>query len=107
LLCLSGEPTRFVLDLHLSYAAQQLVSNQQVKIGEDGKPDFRMSFLMEDVRCALCDIENPVGIDGVKFEKDHDGFASKELIAVLNSYGVVQTLFRARQLHSKATHQKK
>ena len=86
LLRLKGEPTRFVMRRTLPYGAQQEITNQQVKVGRDGKPQVNFGFMLEEVRCSLIDIENPADIpqeEKVEFKRDGDGFASKELIAKL------------------------
>ncbi len=97
---MSSEPTRFVLRVHLPYAAQKTVTSEQLSIGADGIPQIKLGFMLEDVRCSLIDIENPASVaEGAKilYTRDSDGFASKELIAQLHSAGIVTELFAARQ----------
>jgi hypothetical protein len=102
------EPTRFVIKKTLSYAAQQSVANSQVGMTEDGKPQIKIGFILDEVRCALTAIENPASTpedQRIIFVKEIDGMASKELIAMLNDAGIVQELYQARQ--NKSAHQKK
>jgi len=98
LLELEGDPTRFVLKRGLSYKEQQTVKDAQVKM--DGKKfSITLSYMMEEVRIALIDIENPGDIEEsqkIIFKKADDGKASKELIAMLETFGVVTELFTAR-----------
>jgi hypothetical protein len=94
-------PTRFLVKKSLSFAAQKNVANQQMGLGEDGKPEIKIGYILEEVRCALVGIENPADLpeaSHIKFSRESDGFASKELIAQLNSVGIVNELFAARQL---------
>jgi hypothetical protein len=107
---LVGEPTRFIVRRTLSYGAQQEVTNQQVTVGKDGKPKVNFGFVLEEVRCALIDIENPSSLpedQKLHFVKDIDGFASKELIAKLNSIGIVSEIYSAKQTKHKAIPEKK
>ncbi len=107
---LSAEPTRFVIRRTLPFAAQQEVTNQQVKVGRDGKPQVNFGFMLEEVRCALIGIENPSTMaeeDKLEFKKDADGYASKELIAKLNAAGVVSEIYSAKQTKHKAIPEKK
>lgn len=107
---LKSEPTRFVIRRTLPFAAQQEVTNQQVKVGRDGKPQVNFGFMLEEVRCALIGIENPSDMpesDKIEFKKEADGFASKELIAKLNAVGIVSEIYAAKQTKHKAIPEKK
>jgi len=93
---LIAEPTRFVLVKDLPYEAQQNIADRQMGLSADGKAEVRMSFIMEEIRCALVDIENPPMIpedQKLLFKKASDGFAAKELIAMLQSDGIVMQLY--------------
>lgn len=107
---LKSTPTRFVIRKTLPFGAQQEVTNQQVKIGNDGKPQVNFGFILEEVRCSLIGIENPEEIpedQKIIFKKDADGFASKELIAKLNAIGIVSELYSAKQVKTKVIPEKK
>jgi hypothetical protein len=95
LLELSSVPTRFVMKMRLSYDAQIKVQNAQVGV-EDGRAEIKIGFMVEEVRLALTDIENPAGAGDFLFKREKDGFASKELIAELAQYGIVSQLYSAR-----------
>ena len=106
---LKSEPTRFVVRRTLPFAAQQEVTNQQVRVGRDGKPQVNFGFMLEEVRCALIGIDNPADMveDRLEFKKEADGFASKELIAKLNTVGIVSEIYAAKQSKHKAIPEKK
>ena len=98
LLRMTAEPTRFVLRRSLPFAAQQTIANQQMGIGPNGKPEVKLGYVLEEVRCALVEIRNPVGTeDPLVFKKAADGFADHDLIANLNSAGIAMELFSVRQ----------
>jgi hypothetical protein len=103
---LTEEPTRFVLKKSLPFEAQQNITNQQIGISkETGKAEMRFGFMLEEVRCALTDIENPASLpeaDRLIFRRDtHDRFAAKEIIAILNSEGIVSELYAAMKAGAK------
>ena len=99
LLELDGEPTRFVLKKGLNYKEQQAVKDAQVKM--DGKKfSVSLSYMMEEVRIALTGVENPSDLPLDKqiiYKRASDGKASEDLIAMLESAGVVTELYTARQ----------
>lgn len=93
------EPTRFVMRKVLSYDQAARVQNAQTTMRE-GKVEFQMSFMMEEVRMALTDIENPDYVplpDRIQYRRDSDGACSKEIIEGLHALGVVVDLYTARQ----------
>lgn len=95
------EPTRFVLKKVLNYDQAQKVKNEQTKV-VNGQINVQMSFMAEDVRLSLIDIENPAyvnDLDKIYFKKDADGGASKELMSLLEAADVVNDLYSAR--HAK------
>jgi len=100
LLFKEGEkPTRFVMRKVLNYDQAQKVQNQQMTM-KDGQIQVQMSFIMEEVRQSIVDIENPEYVplpDRIQFKKDSDGGCSKEIVEGLHSIGVVMDLYTARQ----------
>lgn len=107
---LTGIPTRFVIRRTLPFGAQQEVTNQQVKVGQDGKPQVNFGFILEEIRCALINIENPDDLpedQKLVFKRDADGYASKDLIAKLNAAGIVSELYSTKQSKPKAIPEKK
>jgi hypothetical protein len=96
---LCDKPTYFIMKRSLNFGAQQNISNQQIKLNQEGQATIQIGYMLEEVRCALVDIENPPNIsddEQIKFVKEIDGYASKELIAKLNSAGIVSQLFAIR-----------
>lgn len=96
---LTEKPTYFIMKKSLNFGAQQNIVNQQINIDATGKPNLQLGYMLEEVRCALVDIENPSTIpveEHIKYVKEIDGYASKELIAQLNSVGIVSQLFSIR-----------
>lgn len=104
-------PTRFVMRSSLSFAAKKVIANEQIGIGANGKPTFQFGFTLDEVRCALVDVENPADLPAeshIVFKKDASGMnASEELIAFLDDLGIAAELYAARQVKNKATLPKK
>jgi hypothetical protein len=96
LLELTEVPSRFILKKVLSYDAQIHIQNIQANISSDGRALVQLGYVLEEIRCSLVGIEHPNSECEPKFSKESDGYASKELIALLSSAGVIQDLFRAR-----------
>ena len=98
LLELNGEPTRFVLKKGLNYKEQQIIKDAQIKM--DGKEyQIRMSYMMDEMRLALIDIENPADLSEdqkIIFKKASDGKVSHEIVALLESAGILSELSLAR-----------
>lgn len=90
--------TRFVLNTELKYKAQQILENMKVKI-QDGEAVPQLGFMMEEVRLSLVDIENPDG--KIAFKKESDGYASKDLIALLNRLGIAGELYLVKSMQSQ------
>lgn len=96
------EPTRFVLRKILPYAIKQRLKNDQLsmransnaKTADDMSVEVRMGYVLDEIRAALLDVKNP-GIPELKFEKDSDGLASKKLVSLLESYGIMDELHTA------------
>ncbi len=92
LLTFNGEPARFKLRLTLPYRDTKRVMNSQVSF-EDGKPSVNISFIMEEVRCALVGMEGP-GSEAFQLEK---GTATKEVVNSLYNAGVLMDLYNGRR----------
>jgi hypothetical protein len=92
-LSFDGEPTRFILKKTLPYKDSKRVMNSQVSF-DDGKPSVNISFILDEVRCALVGMEGP-GSEG--FKKDKDGYASMEVVNALYNAGVLMDLYNARR----------
>ena len=111
LLDLNGAvPTRFILKKTLDFATQKHIEDVKIGVSDAGKAQFKFSFMMETIRFALVGIDNPPDMppeQQLVFTKEADGFASRDLIAYLNSAGIVQELFTAHQNASKPQIQKK
>lgn len=102
------EPTRFHLRKILPYEAVQKIKNEQVSVKANAQTrdvrdlnvEMKMGYTLEELRAALIDVENP-GMPQLNFRKDGDNMASKELIALLDAYGI------ADELHTAFTHASK
>jgi hypothetical protein len=93
------QPTRFVMRKVLPYGIGQKIKNNQMRM-EKGEMQIQMGFMTEEVRAALIDIKNPVGIpeeQQIKFKRGSDGSASEDLLALLDAAGIVNDLFAARK----------
>jgi len=88
-------PTRFVLKTVLDYKAQQKIQNMQISY-TDGDVGLKLGFVIEEIRMSLIDVEGP-GADSIRFKKDSDGYASKQLLELLAANGIVNDLYNARQ----------
>ena len=96
----NSEPTRFVMKKILPYKLAMKVKNHQVAV-EAGKVKFQSSYMNEEVRCSLCDIEQPEVPDHLKerlipWKQDGAGGASESVMEFLEAAGVVTDLFTAR-----------
>lgn len=99
------EPTRFVMRRNLDYSDQQTIMKEQIQIEKSKKGkgmDQRLSisFIMDEVRAALVDIENPTNVpeeQHIKFKADSDQKASFKLISMLQGAGIVMDLYSVRQ----------
>jgi len=92
-LTFAGEPTRFRMKRTLPYKDTKRVMNSQISFDE-GKPSVNVSFIMDEVRCALVGMDGP-GSEG--FKKDKDGYASMEVVNALYNAGVLMDLYNARK----------
>lgn len=93
------QPTRFVMKKVLSYDQATRVQNAQTTM-RDGKVEIQMSFLMEEVRQSLCDIENPDYVplnERINYKRDNDQACSREIVEGLHALGVIMDLYSARQ----------
>jgi len=89
------EPTRFVLLKTLPYRDSKLVMNSQVTVGENNKPQVNISFIMDEVRCALQGIDGPNSSAYIKDKSD--GYVDKKVINFLYNRGVLMDLYNARR----------
>ena len=99
------EPTRFVMRKVLPYNLSQKVQSEMVKMSGGGEVNVSLTFMAEEVRCSLIDIKNPATLPAdkhIRFTKDGDGGASKELMAQLVGCGVAMNLFSARKARESA-----
>lgn len=99
LLELDGAPTRFLVRKVLPYGAQKDIDAQRVKVQSTGEA-FVSTQTLDEARAILVGIENPSELpeaEAIKFERDKDGYASKELIASLATAGVTDNLVNARR----------
>ena len=101
---LDGEPTRFVLKKYLTWGEQDQVDDLKTKV-EGKKVKVNMSFMAEDVRLSLVDIENPPEVDEINrlvIEKDKWGKPTKEFVGLLRDMKIVNDLYSARNESHKA-----
>lgn len=93
------KPTYFVMKKVLKYEMSGDIKNKQIKFNK-GQVDITPGTSMnEEVRVSLIDIEHPEGSDPgeLVFRKEKDGYASKELIALLDAYNQLTPLYNARK----------
>jgi hypothetical protein len=93
--------TRFVMRKILPYKSALKVKNAQISM-KDGDVQPQLSFMSEEVRLSLIDIENPDVPENHKkylldFKRENDGGAGFNLMAILEAAGVVNDLYTARQ----------
>lgn len=92
---LEGEPTRFVMSKTLNFKAHQELLRAQAKFGVKGKVEPDLSYILVEVRLSLKDVENPKDLPLNKqiiYKRDSDGFCSEDLVAGLQSHGVLMDL---------------
>jgi len=90
---IEGPSTKFLLKKTLPYKDTKRVMNSQVSF-DDGKASVNISFIMDEVRCALVGMEGP-GAEA--FKKDKDGYASMDVVNALYNSGVMMDLYNARR----------
>ena len=91
---LDGCPTRFVFRKTLDYKGHQILLRSQATI-EKGQVHADISSILTDVRLHWVGVENPPDLPLNKqiiFKKESDGYASKELVAKLQSFGVLMEI---------------
>jgi len=91
------EPTRFVLLKTLEYRDTKRVMNSQISVDGD-KPKVNISFMLEEVRCSLVDIEG----SKVKWVQDTDKKCARAIVNSLYNAGVMMDLYNARKNASGA-----
>lgn len=101
-LVLNGEPTRFVLKRTLDFHAQESIQNSIIKLTPGSKDtNFQLgSAMLLTAKYALTGIKYPEDTpkdQRLEFKKGPDGYASEDLIAILNKLGVVANIFSACQ----------
>jgi hypothetical protein len=97
ILLLSKEPTRIVMRKRLPYKLAQKVQASQMLL-RDGEVQFNAVYFLEDVRAALCGVENaPDAEYPLEFKQDGDGGAHAEVMEQLIELGVTMDLFAARR----------
>lgn len=97
------EPSRFVMRRVIDWKTSQRLKDAAVTV-KGRKLDYKAgSSFMREIRACLIDIKHPGGVEpgSIVFSKDRDGLASLELMSVLDSYGVVDNLYEARQTFLK------
>jgi hypothetical protein len=92
-LTITGLSTRFIMKRTLPYKDTKRVMNSQVSF-DDGQAKVNISYLMDEVRCALVGMEGP-GAEA--FKKDKDGYASMDVVNALYNSGVLMDLYNARK----------
>lgn len=90
---IQGPSTKFILKRTLPYKDTKRVMNSQVSF-DDGKASVNISFIMDEVRCALVGMEGP---GSEAFKKDKDGYASMDVVNALYNSGVLMDLYNARR----------
>lgn len=90
---IAGPSTKFLMKRTLPYKDTKRVMNSQVSF-DDGKASVNVSFIMDEVRCALVGMEGP-GAEA--FEKDKDGYASMNIVNALYNSGVLMDLYNGRR----------
>jgi len=90
---IQGPSTKFIMKRTLPYKDTKRVMNSQVSF-DDGKASVNISFIMDEVRCALVGMEGP-GAEA--FKKDKDGYASMDVVNSLYNSGVMMDLYNARR----------
>ena len=97
------EPTWFIMRKVLPFALSKKVQNEQAGM-KDGEVQINISFIGEEVRCALVDVINPVSVpvdQHILHTKEKDGGTSFALMEQLVSADVVNDLYRAREAVTK------
>lgn len=87
-----AEPTRFILKKVLPYKDTKRVMNSQVSF-DDGKPNVNISFILDEVSCAL---DGMTGPGAESFEKINNR-ASHKLVNALYNQGVLMDLYNGRR----------
>lgn len=106
---LEGEnPTRFVLRRVLDYSVSVKLKNNQIRLKrtKTGDADFESNLgaiAIEEIRHSLVDIKHPEGVDAgnLVMKVAPDKFATYDLIALLDQYGIVTDLYAAKQNQTK------
>lgn len=94
--------TRFVLKKVLSFDNQQNIMGRQMKMSfnaqtKKSEMTSDISYILEEARISIADINSPDQIDAIRFKKDSDGYLNKSICAALQSAGILMDLYNARQ----------
>lgn len=92
-LAINGPSTKFILKRTLPYKDTKRVMNSQVSF-EDGKASVNVSFIMDEVRCALVGMEGP---GSESFKKEKDGYVSMDIVNAIYNSGVLMDLYNGRR----------
>ena len=90
---LEGEPTRFVMKKVLPLKVSRRLQDEMLSIETTGKTKINIGTMLETVRCALCDIENPG--KNLQYKRASDGLCSEEIIELLNTGKLITPLYLA------------
>jgi len=91
------EPTRFVMRLRLPWNVDQDIQNQQVKVSKKGEVQPQIAYIMEELRAAIIDIENPHDVPAIIYKNDNDGMCHKNIVLLLKEHNLHWDLYNARQ----------
>jgi len=101
-LCLTKQPSRFILNLEVKGKEAQSLKNSMLKTRDDeGKPTMSYgSYSFELAKMVLKDITHPEGeTDCIQFQKGRDGNPSDDLLALLDRIGVVGEIMSVYSRH--------
>lgn len=94
-----GKPTRFVMRKIIPYGLQQNIKNKMMQM-EQGEMQIKLSFMSDEIRASLIDIENPDDIpedQKLVFITDKDNLVSEHIMSILDQAGVISDLYAARK----------
>lgn len=106
LVCKPGKvPTKLRLRKVLPWSLSKKIEDSKIDMRQDRDGDKvtqvmqpKLSWMYEEVRCALVDIINPPDCDQpVTYERDAEGGASFNLASKLLELGVMMDLYNARK----------
>lgn len=94
--------TKFVLKKNLKFEEQQKILAKQMSMKFDQntkKTEMQsdLSYILEEVRLCITDINSPDQINALHFKRDSDGLLNRDICAALYSAGILMDLHTARQ----------